>query len=736
MNEKAWGGLDYRQLFLDSPNVYLLLSPDLTILDANEAYEATVGIARDQLVGNHVFDALPPKLQDAMHELGASFQRVLEQRVPDTVPMLHYPIPDPEAPDGWLDRYWSVRNLPLLDAHGEVAGILNCPIDVTELLGGGGAPFPGGEAAAPRPDAYRVGLINRQLTRERRRFQQLIRQAPGFIAVGGGPEHVFEIANDAYYQLVGHRDIIGQPVRQALPELEGQGFYELLDQVYASGEPFIGRAIPIQLQTTAGAPPVQRHIDFIYQPILDEGGDVSGIFVQGHDVTEAHELSRVVSHQATHDDLTGLYNRREFERRMCAAVAELQEQAGLHSLLFLDIDQFKVVNDTCGHLAGDEMLRQISMLLASHVSDRHTLARLGGDEFGILLTHTGPDEAQAFAESLRATIDGTEFVHSRRVFGCAASVGVVSFGPEIGTPERALSAADSACLVAKEKGRNRVQVHHQDDDQFAARLREMDWVSRLRLALAEDRLVLYAQRIEAAKPQPDATIRLELLVRLRETDGTIVPPMAFIPAAERYGFMPALDRFVILQAFDFLQSLPDDARARIHLSINLSGTSLNDGRLPDFIREQVRKHPALASLICFEITETAAVQNLVSTSRLMLELKAMGFCFALDDFGTGMSSLGYLKHLPVDCIKIDGVFIRNIASDPVDAAMVEAMARVAQIIGIESVAEFVETEESRTMVARLGVGYVQGYGVHVPEPLAQAVAGCLAEPARCASLVC
>ena len=508
--------------------------------------------------------------------------------------------------------------------------------------------------------------------------------------------------------------------RSAWPCPSWRDIYELLDHTYQTGQPYIGRAMPIQVQVTPGAPLVERHIDFIYQPIREDDGSVSGIFVQGHDVTEAHELSRIVGHQATHDVLTGLTNRREFERRLAQAVEGLQETPAIHSLLYLDLDQFKVVNDTCGHAAGDQLLRQIGMLLTDLVPEPHTLARLGGDEFGILLQDTRPAAANALAERLRAAIDGTEYVHEQRVFGCAASVGVISFGAEIGTPAHALSGADAACFLAKDKGRNRVQVHLQDDGEIAARRREMDWVGRLRNALAEQRVVLFAQRMESLATEPDPVMRLELLVRLRETDGTIVPPMAFIPAAERYGFMPALDRFVIGEALEFLQALPASQRALTQLSINLSGTTINEGRLLSFITEKLQDCPACAAQVCFEITETAAVQNLALTASLMVDLKALGFSFALDDFGSGMSSLGYLKHLPVDYIKIDGVFIRDVVADPVDAAIVEAIARVARIIGIRTVAEYVENDATRQLLSQLGIDYVQGFGVHMPEYLHEA----------------
>jgi diguanylate cyclase (GGDEF)-like protein len=439
--------------------------------------------------------------------------------------------------------------------------------------------------------------------------------------------------------------------------------------------------------------------------------------VQGHDVTDAHELAVRVSYQAAHDALTGLVNRREFEARLARVFDAMREGTREHALIYLDLDQFKVVNDTCGHAAGDELLRQVADVLRGHVQPRHTLARLGGDEFGLLLEDASAAEAQALAETLREAIDNLEYTRGQRTFGCSASLGVVVFGAEIGGMTDALSAADSACFLAKEKGRNRVQMHWADDHELAERRREMDWVGRLREALAEGRIVLHAQRIGALTPRLDDRERMELLVRLRDVDGSLVPPMAFIPAAERYGVMPAVDRHVICAAFRYLASLPPADRDRLSLSVNLSGRTLSDENLVPFVRGLLEATPIHRGEICFEVTETAAVHNLAHTARLLHELREMGFRFALDDFGSGMSSFSYLKHLPVDYLKIDGAFIRNVRRDRADAAMVEAIARVAKVMDIRTVAEYVEDAATCELLAGLGVDYAQGYGVHVPEPL-------------------
>ncbi len=706
--------LDYQRMLMASPNAYAVLSRDLRILEVNPAWMALVGASVNDFTNRYFFDVLPARTPESARELRALFSRVLERGQAESLPLLHYPLPGAAGDRRrWLDRYWTVHVIPLEDAAGRVRALLACPIDLTRHV----------LEAESGADPIRDGparQIGAQLARERQHFRQLMQQAPGFVAVGHGPSHVFELVNNAYYQLVGHRDIIGKPVREALPELAGQGFYELLDQVFASGEPFIGRAMPILLQPEPDAPPVQRHIDFIYQPIMDEDGQVSGIFVQGHDVTEAHALATKVAYQAAHDSLTGLLSRREFEQRLTRAVEAQRTEDLPHSLLYLDLDQFKVVNDTCGHAAGDAMLRQIADVLLARMPDAHTLSRLGGDEFGLLLENTGREQANALAEQLREAVEAVEFVHDNRRFGCSASVGVVTFGREIGNMSEALRAADAACLLAKDKGRNRVQVHGLDDQELLERRREMDWVSHLREALAENRMLVHAQRIVALAPGADPRERMELLVRLRDRDGAMVPPMAFIPAAERYGVMPAVDRFVIATAFRHLAALDPATRARTSLSVNLSGRTLSDERLVAFVEELLLAHPFAPGEICFEITETAAVHDLALTTRMLHTLRGLGFRFALDDFGSGMSSFGYLKHLPVDYLKIDGIFIRNLRNDPVDAAMVEAIARVAGAMGIRTVAEYVEDAETAHLLAALGVDYAQGYGVHKPVPLVPA----------------
>lgn len=710
--------IDYQQTFQHDPHALMVLTPDLVIVDANPAYLAKLDATLEAIKGRPVFDAFPPRGNGAMRQARASLEEVVRTGKAHTLDLLYFPVLR-QMPDGqvWEERFWSITNTPILGADGSVSHILHCVTDVTGLIDPGlGQPADGQHNLEELRQATVARRINRALVTERSHLRHLMQQAPGFVAVGRGPEHVFELANEAYYSLVGHRDILGKPVRHALPELEGQGFFELLDRVYTTGEPFIGRAMPVQLRPQPDGPTVERHIDFIYQPILDDAGEVSGVFVQGHDVSEAYQLSQEVSYQAAHDSLTGLANRREFERCLRIAIDEIEGEA-MHSVLYLDLDQFKIVNDTCGHSAGDELLRHVSMILGQQVAPHDTLARLGGDEFGVLLCHCPEATAERIAHELREVVSKIEFSWAQRVFPCSISIGVASFGAGIGNIEQVLSAADSACFLAKEKGRNRVQVYRTEDQELATRRREMDWAVRLREALREDSFILYVQGMVPLQARHPPRRRLEVLIRLRDEDGSLVPPMAFIPAAERYGIMPAIDRWVITRALAYLEQQNQAHAERIQLSINLSGATLNDEGFAPFVEEILMRTDVDPEQIVFEVTETSALVNLTATAKLLARLKAAGVSFALDDFGSGMSSLGYLKHLPVDYLKIDGLFIRNIATDRVDCAMVEAIAKVASVMGIQTVAEFVETQDVMDLLAGMGIDFAQGYGVHVPEPL-------------------
>jgi diguanylate cyclase (GGDEF)-like protein len=427
-----------------------------------------------------------------------------------------------------------------------------------------------------------------------------------------------------------------------------------------------------------------------------------------------------LSWQATHDALTGLVNRPEFERRLKLMVQQANIDRTRHALLYLDLDQFKLVNDTCGHMAGDELLRQASVILRKRVREADTLARLGGDEFGVLLPGCTLEKAVSVAEELRAALHDARFAWNDKPFVIAASIGVVAVG-DGDTHDRALAAADTACYAAKESGRNRVKAYTPDDAELAKHHSEMHWVTRIRHALDAARFRLDCQRIEPISRHAGPIEHYEILVRLLDEKDQTVLPMAFIPAAERFGLMPEIDRMVVRTAFEAVaravRSSPGSAFP--HLAINLSGTSLGDEGMVAFLREQFDIHGVPPSTICFEITETAAIGNLTAATRLMLAVKELGCRFSLDDFGSGLSSFAYLKNLPVDMLKIDGAFVKDLVRDPIDSAMVRAINDIGHVMGLRTIAEWVENQETLVALRAIGVDYAQGFGVEKPRPLSQ-----------------
>jgi len=449
-------------------------------------------------------------------------------------------------------------------------------------------------------------------------------------------------------------------------------------------------------------------------PICDRGGRVIGAVVVFHDVTRERRLKRALSWQASHDALTGLINRREFDSRLQRALLSAQRGAGSYALLYIDLDQFKVINDTCGHQAGDRLLRDVTGLLQTRVRASDTIARLGGDEFGVLLESCTPEQATRIAESVRQAIRDFRFVWASSTLSVGASIGIVQIRAETENVASIMSAADIACYAAKDAGRNRIHVY--DADGVSDRHREMHWVARVTRAAEDKRLELFFQPIVPLASGSQRAFH-ELTVRLRADDGRLVPPSEFIPAAERYNVMSVIDRQVVIEAIELLRERLRRGLPLPLLAVNLSGTSLNEQSFVDFVLQSVGD-PAIASALCFEITETAAVTSLANTRYFMCELKGRGCKFALDDFGSGVSSFVYLKTLPVDFLKIDGQFIRHVAEDAVNRSMVEAIGRVARSLNIATVAEWVETEAMLNELKRIGVDFAQGFYLAHPQPIA------------------
>ncbi len=453
-------------------------------------------------------------------------------------------------------------------------------------------------------------------------------------------------------------------------------------------------------------------------PIRDRAGDVVGGVVVFRDVTKERRLKRALSYQAVHDALTGLINRREFDNRLQTAVQSARNGEGTHALLYVDLDQFKVVNDTCGHSAGDRLLRDVTALLQQQVRTTDTIARLGGDEFGILVQHCSVEQAVRVADNIRQAVHDYRFTWERNTSTIGASIGVVEISRDSESAASLMSAADIACYAAKDAGRNRVHVY--ESTEASGRHREMYWVSRVTRAVDEGRLELFHQPIvptvDGVTPAPPFH---ELLVRLRGDGDSLIMPGEFIPAAERYNVISAIDRWVVQRAAEILTERrtlnPDD---QLQLAVNLSGTSLSERSFLDYVLGFV-EDARVAGGLCFEITETAVITNMTQAVYFMRELKQRGCRFALDDFGSGVASFHYLKTLPVDYLKIDGQFIANAAHDAVDRSMIEAICKVAGALGIATVAEKVESAPVRAQLAVLKVDFVQGFLVARPQPVAE-----------------
>jgi diguanylate cyclase (GGDEF)-like protein len=445
-------------------------------------------------------------------------------------------------------------------------------------------------------------------------------------------------------------------------------------------------------------------------------GDEERMLMVATDISEQRQLTELLSYQASHDNLTELYNRREFERHVRRAL-QAAGNGQASALLYIDLDQFKLINDTSGHLAGDQLLSQLAVVMSEIVGPGDMLARLGGDEFGVLLHDADAARATAVAERLRLRIEGHIYAWEHRSYTISASIGVVLLDRPGMTLREALAQADTACYLAKEHGRNRLHVFSGDDDETIRRRGEMEWANRLRWAIDEGRLLLDYQEVRPLHDGGHGEPHIELLLRLRDEDGRVVAPGAFLPAAERYGLVPQLDRWVIAEAISHFERLHAGGGAPGRCSLNLSAASLEDEGLADYVLDLIARHGVPPQRLCFEITETEAVRNLARAVRFIERLRAVGCLVALDDFGAGMSSFGYLKNLPVDVIKIDGSFIRDMDADPMSCSIVDAITEIGHQRGLEVVAEWVGDARTIEILRKLGVDYGQGFALHRPEPV-------------------
>ncbi|WDE11453.1 bifunctional diguanylate cyclase/phosphodiesterase [Thalassomonas haliotis] len=473
----------------------------------------------------------------------------------------------------------------------------------------------------------------------------------------------------------------------------------------------------LELQPKSGA---NLAIELSMAPICDQHSETLGVVAIFRDVTNARQLAQQINWQASHDTLTALLNRRAFDDKLAEMVKTVRHQDGCHALLYLDLDRFKIVNDTCGHAAGDELLKQIARLLASNIRANDLLARLGGDEFGIQLLDCPAKAAANIANMIRIAIQQFRFSWGEKIFNIGVSIGVVEVTPRCKSAEDILCKADAACYAAKKSGRDQVHFYRSENCAAVYHQGEMEWFPRIQQALAEDRFTLYAQKIVPLADMKQSK-HFEVLVRMLDADAKLIPPGEFIPAAERFGLMPKIDQWVICHVFKLIAS----ERARLngqgyHFAINLSGCTLSDEQCLAFIKEQLAYFNIPPGMISFEITETAAISNLSSVNHFIRNLQQSGCRLSLDDFGSGLSSFAYLKNLPVDFLKIDGLFVKNMAVDAIDRAMVKSINEIGHVMQLKTIAEFVENDAIIASLEEIGVDYLQGYGIAPPQPLTDA----------------
>jgi diguanylate cyclase (GGDEF)-like protein/PAS domain S-box-containing protein len=656
------------------------------ILYANRQFASLVGVDRVELIGRRLADLVPPEYAELVSEN-------VRRRLAGEQSAERYEI-DMVGLQGQVSRL-EISSVPVEYDNGNallITGVEIIPTQTTPVLR-----LPPDAASLPYVQALN-SLAEAVITTDKHGhitfMNPAAEQLTGTTAVAAAGKSL-----EAIVSLVDETDrrLLSDPVHQAL----------------TSGAAVNLSRRALLLSRSNGA---ERSIELSASPIRGDASEASsGAVIMLHDVTELRGLARL-SYQATHDALTGLVNRRDFERRLQEAIEGGQRGDGQHVLCYLDLDRFKIVNDTSGHLAGDGMLREVAKLLRDAVRDSDTVARLGGDEFGMLLVGCPLEKARQIADDVCRAVGDNRFAWKDRIFNIGVSVGLVEISRESGTLEELLAAADTACYVAKKQGSGRVVVYSARDEALARHTGEIQWLQRLQGALKENRFHLYHQVIVQA-PGVTGGPAMEVLVRLRDEAGHELPPSEFIRAAERYRLMGLVDRWVVQTTLAALGRGAIPLPADRSLAINISGQTLGDVQFLEFVVDCLDSTGVVPAQVCFEITESAVVANLDHARRFIGVLHGMGCQFALDDFGSGVGSFSNLKNLPLDYLKIDGSFMRNLARDPVNQTMVTAMIKLARTLNFKVIAEQVEDSAAVDAARRIGVDYLQGFAIGRPQPL-------------------
>jgi len=677
--ERAQAEALYRQLVENQPDLICRFLPDTTLTFVNAAYARFFARQPEELIGQRFIEFLPPKEQAEVWEQLAAFTPAAAARQYE-----HQML----RADG-VARWHLWHDFAFFDDRGKVTGFQSVGVDITERKRVEEALFEAKERAQVTLHSIGDAVITTDghaVVDYLNPVAEALTEWTTAEAQGRPLSEVFRIVNEHT------RQPAPDPVERCLREGRIVGL--------ANHSVLLGRGDQ------------EYHIDDSAAPIRGRDGQVLGAVLVFHDVTENRQLTRQLEYDATHDALTGLINRPEFERRLERALASARQYGARHALCYLDLDQFKIVNDTAGHTAGDELLRQINTILGGMFRDRDTLARIGGDEFGLLLDNCPLDRAQLIAQTVVGTIRDHRFHWLGRTYQIGASIGLVPITAEVQDTAQLLTQADVACYIAKELGRNRVHLYQREDTETVQRHGEILGAAGLRDALEKGRFRLHYQPIVPLNAPERRPVRYEALLRVvykggPDQNSELVLPAAFIPAAERYGLMGAIDRWVIQAAFrDYATAI---GRTGALISINLSGNSLSDETLLAFIEAQFGEHAFPPDRVCFEITETAAIQNLRRATDLMTALKRRGSQFALDDFGSGLSSFRYLKTLPVDYLKIDGSFVKDMIQNTHDDALVAAINQMSHAMGVQTIAEYAENQAIVERLRELGVDYAQGF---------------------------
>src|SRR6516225_5120360 len=655
------------------------------ILYANRQFASFVGVDRAELLGRRLADLVPPEYSELVSEN-------IQRRLAGESAAERYEI-DMVGLQGQVTRL-EIASTPI--EYEDSSALLITGVEILPTMTGQALRVPAvrSEPQALALDSLAEAIITTDKDGRITYMNPAAEQLTGSAAAAATGKLLEEIVS-----LVDETDrrLLSDPVHQAL----------------TTGAAVNLSRRALMLSRANGS---ERSIELSASPMRNSARELIGAVVILHDVTELRGLTRQMSYQATHDALTGLVNRREFERRLEEAIESGHRGDGQHVLAYLDLDRFKLVNDTSGHLAGDSMLREVAKLLRDAVRDSDTVGRLGGDEFGILLVGCPLEKARQIADDVCRAVGDHRFVWRDKIFNIGASIGLVEISRESGTLEELLAAADTACYVAKRQGSGRVVVYSARDEALARHTGEIQWLQRLQSALKENRFHLYHQVIVPAHGE-DSGPAMEVLVRLLDETGHDLLPAEFMRAAERYRLMGLVDRWVVQTTLAALGRGAIPVPANRSVAINISGQTLGDLQFLEFVVECLDSTGAAAAQVCFEITESAVVANLEQARRFVGVLHGMGCQFALDDFGSGVGSFSNLKNLPLDYLKIDGSFMRNLARDSVNQAMVTAMIKLARTLNFKVIAEQVEDAAAEEAARRMGVDYLQGYAIGRPQPL-------------------